>query len=280
MSKKLSGMKVMLIFIVMFFLMWTNNLSVEAKIVREQESNNTKSEAQLILANAETAEDAVNDSGRPGQHTVSGSIGLNDEDWFKVQLSKGMQYVTLNSNSMYDSFNIEVFGPDNNSVYKMTYLKTVSGTMAFRFIAPMNGYYYVRILPGTTTVNYLMLIGTPTYTVEHCEIELERVIMENRSNFMTKFNLQNISSLPEGAIVYMVTVRGVGNTAVKSISLKNLDNYAKVDLNKYSWNKNELESLNMLLKSEWEITYGYNKDIEFTPTIVMYFVYPILSTEL
>ena len=67
-------------------------------------------------------------------------------------------------------------------------------------------------------------------------------------------------------------------TAVDSISVRNLSSNNTVNLSTYTWDKSGLVSLNMPLKGRWSITYGYSKDISFTPTISLYYAYPVTST--
>ena len=61
-------------------------MSEHAESVRETEPNNTMETAETIMANHETAAQAVSGS-RPSQHVVTGSTSNTDEDWVKVYLS-------------------------------------------------------------------------------------------------------------------------------------------------------------------------------------------------
>lgn len=76
------------------------------KCVRETEPNNTMETAGTIMANHETAAQAVSGS-RPSQHVVTGSTSNTDEDWFKVYLSAGTQYVTCNDDPLNLRFMIQ-----------------------------------------------------------------------------------------------------------------------------------------------------------------------------
>ena len=40
----------------------------------------------------------------------------------------------------------------------------------------------------------------------------------------------------------------------------------------------DTKTSDMPLKGRWSITYGYSKDISFTPTISLYYAYPVTST--
>ncbi|MBQ3165144.1 MAG: hypothetical protein IJC02_11545 [Lachnospiraceae bacterium] len=46
----------------------------------------------------------------------------------------------------------------------------------------------------------------------------------------------------------------------------------------YTWRKDKLESMNMPLKSEWRVTFTRKENVTFTPSVKLYYVYPITST--
>ena len=104
------------------------------------------------------------------------------------------------------------------------------------------------------------------------------VNMANGSDSSSSIDLRFEDALPEDAVVYMLSMSGIRTTAVDSISVRNLSSNNTVNLSTYTWDKSGLVSLNMPLKGRWSITYGYSKDISFTPTISLYYAYPVTST--
>lgn len=82
---------------------------------------------------------------------------------------------------------------------------------------------------------------------------------------------------PKDAIAYEVSLKGLNSTSVKSARLKNNKNGRSVELLKYSWRKSDLESMNMKVESMWTVELEYEKATSFTPTLKMYYVYPVYS---
>lgn len=140
------------------FIIGTASMTVHAESVRETEPNNTMETAETIMANHETAAQAVSGS-RPSQHVVTGSTSNTDEDWFKVYLSAGTQYVTCND----DPFEFEVYDPNGSLVLDEIYTKIGFGSTAYPFVASTDGFYYVKIKGITSSSSdYILLVGGPT----------------------------------------------------------------------------------------------------------------------
>lgn len=235
--------------------------------------NDDMDHAQTIQANSETAAQAVSGS-RPNQHVITGYTALNDQDWYKVYLTAGRQYMTCNDHS----FNFQV-RTENNTICSDTYVKMGYGPTAYPFDVPASGYYYVCINGITDSpVSYLFSIGGPTYSVAYCQVNLPSVTMVSNSDVTRNFALTDSENLPEGAIVYSIQVSGVRTNDVRSISLRNMQTSSNVNLQTYTWGKTGLVSMNMPLKAGWQITYGYNKNVSFSPNIRFYYAYPILGT--
>ena len=131
---------------------------------------------------------------------------------------------------------------------------------------------YVKIKGITSSSSdYILLVGGPTYSVASCKVEMPTVNMANGSDSSSSIDLRFEDALPEDAVVYMLSMSGIRTTAVDSISVRNLSSNNTVNLSTYTWDKSGLVSLNMPLK-------GYSKDISFTPTISLYYAYPVTST--
>lgn len=153
------------------------------------------------------------------------------------------------------------------------------GSTAYPFVASTDGFYYVKIKGITSSSSdYIVLVGGPTYSVASCKVEMPTVNMANGSDSSSSIDLRFEDALPEDAVVYMLSMSGIRTTAVDSISVRNLSSNNTVNLSTYTWDKSGLVSLNMPLKGRWSITYGYSKDISFTPTISLYYAYPVTST--
>ncbi|MCM1090717.1 MAG: hypothetical protein NC092_04380 [Butyrivibrio sp.] len=242
--------------------------------VRETEPNDTRENATEITANRETPAQAVSGS-RPNQYVVHGSTKAGDDDWFRVYLNAGTQYVTLNGDSYY-SFDVYTeFG--TNPIISDEFVRGEFGSKAFSFSASTAGYYYVKIYTDmSSTRDYIMLVGDPTYTVASCYVELGNVSMQG-SDRVIPIDLRGETAIPEDAIVYSMTVNNVRSTAVKGITVRNRTTSNTINLNSSTWSKDGLVSLSMPVRSNWQVTFEYSKNTTFTPTVRLQFVYPVTS---
>ncbi|WP_352404680.1 hypothetical protein [Sporanaerobacter acetigenes] len=196
-----------------------------------------------------------------------------DEDWFKVYLTAGTQYVTCNDNSFY----FEVYDSNNTLIASRLYTKTGFGPKAYSFQVSSDGYYYVKVRGVTSSPSsYILLLGGPTYSVESCHISMKNITMSN-SNVVVSFDLRPQSKLPDDAIVYSMSMSNLSSTAVDGISVKNKTTGSTIDLPKYTWTKDGLVLLNLPVKSKWDITFKYRKNITISPELNLYYAYPITS---
>ena len=249
-----------------------SGVKANAETVSDAEPNDTKDTAQLIQANYETAAQAVN-ANRPNQYIVKGYTSTTDEDWFKVYLTAGTQYVSCNDNP----FDFTVYDSNDNLIISQSYTKTGFGVKAYKFTAPSSDYYYVKLQGITSSSSsYILLVGGPTYTVQSCNISMKSITMSG-SDTIVNFDLTQQSKLPDGAVVYTMSMSSVGTTAVKGISIKNIVKGNTIDLDTYTWNKSGLVSLNLPVKSGWQVTFKYNKNTTFTPKLNLYYAYPVTS---
>ena len=249
MRKNLKGLFVLS---VMCFCLLAGGTTIYAQKVSETESNDTKETAQLIQANKETAAGIVNGN-YPDQYVVKGYTSTTDDDWYKVYLTSGTQYVTCNE-------------------------KTGFGVKAYPFSAESEGYYYVKVTGAVpSSESYLLLVGGPTYMVAKCEVKLQPVTMANNDAEVVKFDISNESRLPEDAIVCEISMNGLRNNSVDGITVTNEATNRTVDLRRYSWNQSKLESMNLSLKSNWFVEFAYYKDTSFTPSVDLRYAYPVVS---
>ena len=270
-SRLLKNIVVCIMFV---FIFSGSSMMSYADEVREKEPNDTMETAELIMANHDSAAQAV--SGKhEDENVVYGDTSKTDTDWYKVYLTAGTQYVICNG----DSYRFDVYDPNGIFITGKVYKKAPLGSTATPFTETTDGMYYVKITGiMSSSTSYILLVGDPVYTVASCKVNLTTVTMANNRNGLSTFNISTENVLPDGAIVYMMAVRNVRNLDVTNISVRNLSSNNTVNLDKYSWNKSGLVNLNMPLKSNWSITYEYKKDVSFTPSIELYYAYPVVST--
>lgn len=247
------------------------------KVYESSEENDSKETAVLIQANNETIEGAAEGT-YEGQYVVDGKASLEDTDWYKVYLEAGEQYMTCNDYS----FDFEILDENEECILRRSYVDDVYGPRAFVFNVAETGFYYVKIIGVTSSAkDYIFMIGSPTYTVGTCELSSESgavTMTKNGGTQTVEFDGTILDELPDMAMVYYVDVRGVSSTAVKSILLTNGITQKEITLSKYTWDKNGLIWMKLPVKTTWEASFEYYRNITFTPTLKMYYAYPILDT--
>lgn len=270
MIRKTKSFKAFITVVMVCCIVWINGITAKAQTVYETEPNDSMETAQLIQANYETAAQVVNGS-RPNQYVVKGSTSKTDEDWYKVHLNAGVQYITCNDNP----FDYEIYNSDNNLVSSGTYTKSRLFPIGYSFNAASDGYYYVKI-KGLTSASssYILMVGGPTYSVGSCSVSLGSINMSGK-NVTVPADLRYKNTIPEGSVVYTISMSGVSSTSVSGITVKNLTSNNTVALSNFSWNKTGLVSMNMPLKGNWQIIFNYNKNTTFTPKLNLTFAYPL-----
>ena len=252
-----------------------SGIKVNAQTVNETEPNDTKETAQLIQANYETADQAVSGV-RPGQYVVKGYASTTNEDWFKVYLTAGRQYVTCSD----ESFNFDVYDSNDTLIRSQLYTRIGFNVRAYAFQALTTGYYYVRVRGLTSSPSsYLLLVGGPNYKVQNCTIIMQSITMSGGIDDVENFNLSQQANLPDDAVVYTMLINNVRSTDVKSISIRNIATGNTLIFSIYPWYKDGIVSQNLLVKSGWQVIFRYKKDITFRPSLTLYYAYPLISEE-
>lgn len=274
MWKKVLQMKSVYVFIIMISLVLGNGVIVSAQKVQEEEPNGTWETAQLIQANRETLADTVNAVPKPNQYAVDGYTDKNDEDWYKVYLQSGVQYVSLNADAPLD---FEVYDANHMLVMRESYQKVAFGVNAYEFHASA-GYYYIKIVGVETLPKYYVLMaGEPNTMVSTCKVNLRTVTMSNKRNQIVDFNLSDETQLPDNAIVYEIRTEGLRSTSVNNVAVTNRTTGSRVNMRPYTWSQTGLLAMNMPLKSNWSIEFTYYKNTSFTPTVTLFYAYPVVT---
>lgn len=270
--------KIFAICMMTVFLVGAAGISVHAEIVKETEPNDTKETAELITANNETAKGAA-DGTYSGQYSIKGSTSKTDSDWYKVFLMAGIRYMTCNG----DWFNFIIEDKNGSELLKDTYMDAGRLT-AYSFEVPTAGYYYVKITGSlSSSTNYLFNIGSPTYSVYHCDIPCEegRINMTSGDEIKTAhFDGETLTTIPRDAVAYSVNLLGIRSTEIKYARLESRKKDLNFALNISTWSKSGLASMNMPVASMWTASLAYCKEASFTPVLKIYYAYPVYSTKI
>lgn len=270
--RRLKGFKMMLMAFAVCCLFGMTSQEVFAKSVSEKEGNETQETAMEIEANEQTAVNAANGKSSTLYH-VDGTVYSDEQDWYKVYLTKGEQYVSLNG----DAVDVVVWTENGKMVLDESYIKTSFGFSGFPFDAESAGYYYVQITTTRSYASYILSVGDPNYSAAECTVKLGSVTMSSRQNSV-EFDLRKADMLPEGAVVYSILMDGLNSQTVSAVDVTNVSAGKKINLGVYTWSKDRLEFSNLLLKSKWKVTFTRKEYVSFTPSIKLYYVYPITST--
>lgn len=272
MLKKGKKIKVIMALAIMWTIIWMGSTTVHAQSVGEVNPNDTKETAQLIQASKETAQQAAAGQ-RTDQYVVDGYTSLNDIDWYKVFLTKGKQYVTCNS---FD-YNFWVYDEYNNLLMKESYSRSSHGPRAYSFEVNADGYYYIKVQGIlSSSESYILSVGDPTYAIAHCQVNLGSINMSNKNDYNCLIDLSDNDVIPEGAVVYDISLRGTRTSNASFATINNITQNTKITLGP-SFHAYNIAAKNLKADSRWEITIGYKKDNVLNPKFIMYFVYPVYS---
>lgn len=273
MLKKEKCIKVIMIFAVMFSMIWLGNMKAFAQSVEESNPNDSKETAQLIQASKETVLQAASGR-RPDQYVVNGYTSVNDIDWYKVFLTKGIQYVNCNG---FD-FDFWLYDESDNLVLNKSYSKSSFGPRAYSFEVDVSGYYYVKVQGITSSSkSYIIGVGDHTYGVARCKVNMGNVNMANKSDFKCSVDLSNNDVIPEGAVVYDMYLSGVRTSNASYATINNVTQNLITTLGPSIYSVHDIAARGLKADSYWEITIGYKKDTILNPEFVMFFVYPVTS---
>lgn len=248
------------------------SIDVYAQEVSEAEPNDTSDQAQLIFANSETPSGCVNGT-YVGQRVIAGTISLSDTDWYKVSLSSGTQYVTSNG----ASYNFDIYLENDliNPVYSDSYINIGMGITAHQFTATSSGMYYVKLTGvDTGSATYKFLIGSPTYTVDDYNHSFGSIYM-NGADVTKTFSTLNNSAIPNGAIVYRISMGNLSSSNVNGVEVKNLTSGYSYTLSGYNMTTNVSVYSNVPMKANWSFKFKYKKTTTINPNVIFYYVYPI-----
>lgn len=178
-------------------------------IYTDTESNNSHEEAQIISKNAQTASQAVSGSTSVYRY-VTGTLSYDDEDWYKVYLySDDENYLDLNVGSgtifvdLYNSSNFEV--PMDSFQFQK-----YGDTGVYEVSVPSDGLYYLRVYHTITSISatYNFTIGNPKYTLGSYTHTFKSTTLAAKGTWQDKVDLTLITSIPDGAIGYKISIGG------------------------------------------------------------------------
>ena len=235
-----------------FFALMLCTSTAYAKNVDETNEDHSQMEsAQEIKANKLSALEFANGNSS-NSYFVDARTDFGEDDWYRVYLTKGEQYLSLNGGHL----NYYICDESGAEILSGEYDKTKYWYTGHRFDITRDGYYYVRIT-GRGRDSYILSIGNPTYLNGQVKIPyVQRNISLSSGTRDLKFRGSVMNEIPEGAVTESIKIQGtgVGSQTFKSARALNETRGVSVDLRIYMWSADKLVSMNLPANSDWTIT--------------------------
>lgn len=253
----------------------------------EIEPNNSMSQAQTIDRNNEDYSSPHNRYF--GQSVVSGDISdVTDQDWYKVYLPANDNTILgINSEDLDGTGYFDIYDKDSQLVKSILNRKdySVRGATPFKVSIPKDGYYYINVHSNIRTGSYLFFIGTPDYELNDYTYNAPNslTLTPTINSVQANYDLRGISSVPEKAVVYDISVEGrkqnYASDEKRSIKLDSDSYWTDVT---YDYSGNNVAVINKkYLQNIWSFKLDgrvsrYKRYYSFTPQITFRYVYPVL----
>ncbi|MCH5248283.1 MAG: hypothetical protein J1E98_00045 [Lachnospiraceae bacterium] len=175
----------------------------------DAEPNDSYEQAQLITRNAQTPAQYVSNQTSVYRY-VTGTLSYDDEDWYKVYLySDDENYLDLNVGS--GTITVELYTSSNSVVPLTTFeFQKYGDTNVYSVPVPESGLYYLRVYHDTTSISstYYFTIGNPQYTLGSYTHTFRSTTLAAKGTWDDTVDLSEISSIPENAIGYEISIGG------------------------------------------------------------------------
>ncbi|MBK1811925.1 hypothetical protein JHL18_14990 [Clostridium sp. YIM B02505] len=275
-----------IIFSLCFVLLFSK--TVFAATINEVEPNDSTSTAQLIQKNNEDPSKVVTGN-YDGQNVVIGSITSSiDEDWYKVYLPANSNTILgINSTSLSATGFFDIYDESLNLVKSISYQKNSAyfGATPYYVNITVAGYYYVKAYSPLTTGEYRFFIGGSDYTVNTYTYNASSALTltPTTSSVQAVYDLRNVTSIPNNAVVYYVSLQGTKTNSAtnQSRSIKVYSDSSWITTSSYSYVANVPVISNKLLKNQWAFKLDGTVStstayFKLTPQITFSYVYAVL----
>lgn len=237
--------------------------------IGEVEPNNTRETAQTTYLTNEVAEKFGADDWS-GRYSIQGKATSSDDDWYKIDLPEGTQYLTVVHSYGDNATYVELFDSENNIIIPKKYGTRYNVT---KFDSE-RGTYYIHITGASENENrYALFVGTPMLSSDEVTIRFNSV--NTYKTIKKTFSLANENILPRDAIVTKITLDNLypgyssarisSSSSSKSVSFPyNGDTFAT-----------NLGKLDMKLKSTWNAEFNPKSTVKTVPSIRFVYFYPV-----
>ena len=244
-----------------------------AKFFYEVEPNDTMDTAQELEPNIITA--ASTSAGTANVNMLYGKISLGDQDWYKVYFKSGKQYISLSSGENEAIFNVALYKENGEVIDEWTHDESYKGPVGYDYDLT-EGYYYVKII-GVPSYSggYNLSVGDPEYYIGGAHLTLDSVTMSGGTAKTVSFDWSNRLDIPKDAVVDVIMLSDVRSTEASSVTYECVASRKSIKTVIYPWHMRKLCDYNLKARSKWNITFGYKKNVTFTPYVSIQYFYPI-----
>lgn len=272
MKQRKAGMKFVTGLGVAFFMVITCNLTsyafVDPHNMSEVEPNNTWETAQTTYPTNESAEKFAA-SDWSGRYSMYGTATSSDDDWYKVDLAPGEQYLSVAHSYGDNATYVEMFDSERNEIIPLKY-----GTRynVIKFDSK-GGTYYIHITGASEEENkYTLFVGTPMLSSNQVRVSFDSV--KTSGTIRRSFSLKNEDILPKDAQVTKITLRDLPSLGYSGARVSSSSSSKSVSFNKTSLSGN-IGSLGMQLKSDWLVEYYPKTTVTTIPIVDFFYFYPV-----
>ncbi len=238
--------------------------------VAEVEPNNTRKTAQTTTQNNEIIE-KVADLDFSGRYSISGKADSTDDDWYKVVLTKGEQYLSVIHPYGDHATCVELLDSDNHVIIPETY-GTRRNVVKFD---SEGGIYYVHIKGALEEESeYSLFVGTPM--ISSGEVNVLLSTSPASGTIKRTFSLADETILPENAIVSKIVLRDL-LVGFSSACVANPDYPDSITYSRTS-SSGPVGSSGISLKSSWDITFYPKETVKSLPVVSFQYCYPVCDS--
>ena len=271
------------IFIILLTLILTLSLTTTAfaAVYPANGDNISWDTAQELPMSTQTPDEFMANNSA-NQHVAVGTLSPGQEHWYKIFLSANPKTVLsintwgLSANVLDSDLNIissEYFAKDPiklGSVPKYVNIQSA-------------GYYYIRLYDASSTGEYRVLMGKPTYlTGKYTYNGSTMTLTPTVSSQQTTINLSNITAIPNSALVHTITMNGTKTGTISSgetRGMKHETDSAFISKTYSPWEVTYSLSQNKTAKSSWKFqwsgTVKSGKTSTLVPEITFRYTYPV-----
>ncbi|APQ96854.1 hypothetical protein [Clostridium botulinum] len=271
-----------------FILFFSTAVAAAGTVLDEVEPNNSPEQAQMMEKNNPNPS-GVAKGDYTGQFVAAGKISdKSDEDWYKILLSENDNILlTVYSAQLNDTGIFDIYDENMNIIRSIKHHQDVMafGESAYKVAIPKTGIYYIKVTSPLRSGEYRFSIGGPNYKLGDYTYKAKNpcTLTPNKKSVQVTYDLSNVSSIPDEAIVRYISISGRkenrATSEYRSIKLESDRNWTPTAM--YNYYADIPVISNKILKNRWMFKLDgnvskYTEYYSLTPEITFKYIYPVL----